>query len=59
MNLKFLSPAYIKDTIKVSAAVEQISPGTGVIVLSAGIENVSTKKVLVKGKIQVGFSKSR
>jgi acyl dehydratase len=58
INLRFMLPAYINDTIKVEAVVDQISIITNTIVLSVGIRNVNTQSLLVKGNVQVGFTEN-
>ena len=59
LDLKFLSPAYIGDMVEVSAVVDQVSPGINAAVLSVTIKNTASRTMLVKGKIQVGFTKER
>ncbi|MFH2058470.1 MAG: MaoC family dehydratase [Pseudomonadota bacterium] len=56
VNTRFLSPAYINDTIIVSAVIDQISLSTKILVLKGTIKNKDTGNLLVKGKIQVGFT---
>jgi 3-hydroxybutyryl-CoA dehydratase len=57
MNIQFISPAYIGDLVRVRAEVNQISEATKTIVLKAFIENCATEAKLVRGKIQVGFTR--
>ena len=57
INIKFLSPAYIDDTVEIASVVEQISLSMNVIVLKVSIRNIKSKIILVKGKVQVGFTK--
>ena len=56
LNVKFLAPAYINDRINISAVVDQVSNGTRSLLLKLYIENVDTKKILVKGKAMLGFT---
>jgi len=57
-NLKFLLPAYVNDIIVVQAVVGHISLSTNILLLDGTITNETTNKLLVKGKIQVGFTKN-
>ena len=56
MNIRFLVPTYIGDIVRVSAEVDQISTATKTIVLKGLIENTSTEEILVRSKLQVGFT---
>lgn len=56
MNMNFKQPAYIGDTVTVTAIVDQISTAANVIVLKASIVNTLTGQTLAKGKVQVGFT---
>lgn len=56
LSAKFLSPAYINDTIEISAVVVQISLGANAVILNFSIRNMDRNITLVKGKIQVGFT---
>ena len=56
MNTSFLKPCYIGDNVIVKAIVDQISKATNTVILKANITNSSTKEVLVRAKIQVGFT---
>ena len=57
VSSKFLSPAYINDTVEISAVVDQVSLAVNAIVLRVDIKDTNNNIVLVKSKIQVGFSK--
>ncbi len=57
INIKFLSPAYINDTVEINALVDQVSRSINVIVLNVNIRNIKTNTLLAKGKLQVGFTK--
>ena len=59
VNLKFLAPAYVNDTLKIEASVDQVSLGTGTIVLKVNIQNTETDTTLVRGKVQVGFTQAK
>jgi len=56
MNSRFVTPGYIGDRLRVTAEIDQISIATKTIVLNALIENTSTEKILVRSKLQVGFT---
>ena len=56
MNLRFHHPAYIGDQIRIVMEIDQISPANRTIVLKAHTENTISRKILLKGKIQVGFT---
>jgi acyl dehydratase len=58
LNTQFSSPAYPGDAIHISASVEQISHGTKTIVLKTTISNNKTNKIILKGRIIVGFTDS-
>lgn len=57
ININFLSPAYIGDTINIECAVKQISLGTQTLILKVVLKNIERENVLLRGKIQVGFTK--
>jgi 3-hydroxybutyryl-CoA dehydratase len=56
MNTVFLKPSYIGDNVIVKATVDHISAATKTIVLKGVITNIATQEVLVRTKIQVGFT---
>lgn len=56
MNSRFVTPAYIGDSLRITAEINQISIATKTIVLKALIENTSTEEILVRTKLQVGFT---
>ena len=57
ININFLSPAYIDDTVSIECVVKQISLGTQTLVLKVAMKNNESRNVLLRGKIQVGFTK--
>jgi 3-hydroxybutyryl-CoA dehydratase len=59
LSVRFIHPSYIGDKIRVHAVVEQISTGTGSAVLLASVTNRKTKEVLVRCRIQIGFTTPR
>jgi 3-hydroxybutyryl-CoA dehydratase len=56
IDLKFLSPVYAEETIRISAIVDRISSGTKVVMLKVTVENAATAHVCVRGKVQIGFT---
>lgn len=59
LQLNFFSPAYINDTVEISAVVEQISKSTNTLLLKITIINLDTKKILVKGKAMTLLTSSK
>jgi 3-hydroxybutyryl-CoA dehydratase len=59
INAKFVAPAYIGDTLDCIALVDQISLGVNTMVLKTTIKNQHSLNILVKAKIQVGFTNER
>jgi len=58
LDLKFLKPFYEGDTAHVTAQVDMLSAATQVMVLKVQITDASTGQVHVRGKAQVGFTRS-
>lgn len=56
MNTRFISPAYIGDTVVIKLTIEQISNATNSVVIGATIENRTTEKLIIRSKIQVGLT---
>ncbi|MBR4421472.1 MAG: MaoC family dehydratase [Erysipelotrichaceae bacterium] len=54
MELKYLHPVYIGDTLTVKGTVDELHPSVQMAVIKALITNQDGTKV-VKGKIKVGF----
>ena len=54
MELKYLKPVYIGDTLTVTGTVDELHPSVQMAVIKALITNQEGKKV-VRGKINVGF----
>jgi 3-hydroxybutyryl-CoA dehydratase len=59
LSLKFVSFAYVDDTLEIRAMVEQLSLGTRSMILYVTIREAQSHRLLVSGKIQVGFTKSQ
>lgn len=57
LDVKFSNPAYIGDVLKIHSIIDQISESMRTIVLKLAITNQDTGQVLIKSKIQVGFTK--
>ena len=56
LNIKFSHPAYIGDVLKIHSIIDQISESMGTIILKLAITNQNTGQVLLKSKMQVGFT---
>ena len=56
LNIKFSHPAYIGDVLKIHSTIDQISESMGTIILKLAITNQNTGQVLLKSKVQVGFT---
>jgi 3-hydroxybutyryl-CoA dehydratase len=57
LDIKFSHPAYIGDVLKVHSIIDQISESVRTIILKLAITNQDTGQVLLKSKVQVGFTK--
>jgi 3-hydroxybutyryl-CoA dehydratase len=57
LNVKFHSPCFVGDTVEIRAKVDQISDGVNVILLEITVENVKTRTILARSKVQVSFLK--
>ena len=49
LNLKFLSPTYINDTVEFVVTVDHLSIGANAAILDVAIKNVKSRVMLVKG----------
>ncbi|MDD5422652.1 MAG: MaoC family dehydratase [Candidatus Omnitrophota bacterium] len=58
MSLKFSTPCYAGDTLRITASVSQVSTAAGAVVLDIVIENAADRVTVAKGKAQVGFTKT-
>jgi 3-hydroxybutyryl-CoA dehydratase len=58
-NVKFSAPVYPDDEIIVSAIIDQISTAMKCIVLGATITNAKTGGILLKAKLQIGFTEPK
>ena len=56
INVKFLMPTYVNDTVEVMGVVEQVSLGASIFVLSITIKNLSSSATVARGKVTVGFT---
>lgn len=56
IEARFVLPAYIDDELLVVAEVDQISSAAKCMILKASIKNIVTEKIILKSKIQVGFT---
>jgi len=58
VKVNFIAPAQEGDEIEVKTMIKQVSHATRTIVAAVSIENVKTGQVLVRGKVQAGFTNS-
>ena len=56
LDIKFSHPAYIGDLLKIYSIIDQISESMGTIILKLAITNQNTGQILLKSKMQVGFT---
>ena len=56
LNIKFSHPAYIGDTLKIDSIVDQVSESVKTIIIKLTITNQETGQILLKSKVQVGFT---
>jgi len=56
LEVKFFHPVYIGDSLKIHSIVDQISESVATIILKLAITNIDTGQVLLKSKVQVGFT---
>jgi len=59
LNSHFLAPAYIGEAVLIKINVEQISKATRTILLKASIEKHNSGIVVLRSKIQVGFTSEK
>ncbi|MGJ5153968.1 MaoC/PaaZ C-terminal domain-containing protein [Bradyrhizobium sp. HKCCYLR1023] len=59
INLRWIEPLYIGDTIHVQATVAQWSSAAEVFVANVDVIRQRTQMSVAKGKVQVGFTRSR
>ena len=57
VNINFLSPVYINDTITVECIVHQISLSTETLILKVVMKSIDGNTIFLRGKVQVGFTK--
>ena len=56
LNIRFCSPVYINDSVKIKAEVYQISNSTNTMVIKTLVENTNSGEALLIGKLQIGFT---
>jgi len=56
VNINFLSPAYMNDTVHVECIVNQVSLSTQTLILKVVMKNIENNSVLLRAKVQVGFT---
>ena len=56
LDIKFSHPAYIGDLLKIHSIIGQVSESVKTIIIKLAITNQETGKILLKSKIQVGFT---
>ena len=56
LNIKFSHPAYIGDVLKIHSIIDQVSESVKTVIINLAITNQETGKILLKSKMQVGFT---
>ena len=56
INVQFMAPVYLDDRVLVTGRVEQVSTAVNTVVIKSTIERIPMHEVLVRSKIQVGFT---
>ena len=56
LNIKFSHPAYIGETLKIDSIVDQVSESVKTVIIKLTITNQETSQILLKSKVQVGFT---
>ncbi len=59
INLRWIEPLYIGDTIRIQATVAQWSSAAEVFVANVEVIRPRTQTIVAKGKVQAGFTRSR
>lgn len=54
---RFCSPTYIDDSVRIEVIVDHVSVATNCLVLKAKMTNRATRQLLMKSKMQVGFTR--
>lgn len=55
VNMRFLAPVYVDDTVRIESVIAQISAAVRTIVLKVVITNDATQQVCAQGTVQVGL----
>ena len=56
LNIKFSHPAYIEDLLRIHSMIDQVSESVKTVIIKLTITNQGTGEILLKSKIQVGFT---
>jgi len=56
LDIKFSHPAYIGDTLKINSIINQVSESVRTVIIKLAITNQETGQILLKSKMQVGFT---
>ena len=56
LDIKFSHPAYIGDLLKIHSKIDQVSKSVRTVIIKLAITNQETGKILLKSKMQVGFT---
>ena len=56
LDIKFSHPAYIGDLLKIHSIIDQVSESVKTVIIKLAITNQETGEILLKSKMQVGFT---
>jgi 3-hydroxybutyryl-CoA dehydratase len=59
INLRWIEPLYVGDMIQIQATVAQWSSAAEVFVANVDVTRPRTQTIVAKGRVQVGFTRSR
>ena len=58
INMKYPAPTYASDVVRVTGTVEQVSLAAKAMTVQVEILNLTSRSILAKGKVTVGFTGS-
>lgn len=59
MTMKYHSPVYAGDTVRVTGTVEQVSIAAKAMTIQVAILNIASQLIVAKGKATVGFTENK